>query len=248
MADLTQAFHNDNLYVGFLDRLTLGVQNLTGFSIALLPLLFVSNVTQRPGLPTSAHQGTLNSKAIVGIGVGVAAVYFLLLLTGIGFLLCWGSKHGISWKEVMRNIGPANPSLNALPIADPGRPWKFSFQELRAVTKNFSSDELLGMGEEFGSVYKGKLADMPLKWFRLKSSRMGESTSLLPKFVHHQPSPSPGTPSTCRDGAMTILTCSLCTKYMSNGSLNRILRRIKPRIENGKSCDQFVLLPWQILY
>lgn len=159
MADLTQAFHNGNLYVGFLDRLTLGVQNLTGFSNALLPLLFVSNFTQRPGLPTSAHQSTLNSKAIVGIVVGVAAVYFLLILTGIGFLLCRGSNHGISWKEMMRNIGPANPSLNALRIVDPGRPWEFSFQELRAVTKNISSDELLGKGE-FGSMFKGKLGDM----------------------------------------------------------------------------------------
>lgn len=71
-------------------QLTLGVQNHTEFTIGLLPLLFVSNGMQSPGLPTSAQQGNLSSKAVADIIVGVVLWH--------QSLATWGYKDGINWK------------------------------------------------------------------------------------------------------------------------------------------------------
>ena len=69
--------------------------------------------------------------------------------------------------------------------------------------------------------YKGKLGECRQYDFVSEVSEWGK-TRVCRQNVHHQPSPSPGTPLACKDGALTILTCFSCTTTCRAETLNRL--------------------------
>ncbi|KAK9063874.1 hypothetical protein SSX86_017746 [Deinandra increscens subsp. villosa] len=147
--NLTDVFE-DEMYVGF----TAGTGNLTQ-SHKILSWSFSNTdndswsdglITQ--GLPSFVLSGDPNNRStgfIVGLSIGV---FVLLVACGVvGFVLIKSKRRSAKEKAEMEE-----EYLYQMP----GMPTRFSYEELKIATKNFSKK--LGEGG-FGSVFEGSLKD-----------------------------------------------------------------------------------------
>ncbi|KAJ6816795.1 putative LRR receptor-like serine/threonine-protein kinase RKF3 [Iris pallida] len=175
-----------------------------------------------PSSPSSSRGGGGGSSTAWVYGL-VAGCFLLLLLLGAGS--CYLLRRR---KERLRKLAAArvtntpSPALDS--VAASTSLVKFRFEEVRAATKNFSRDRIIGRGG-YGNVYRGVLADgseVALKRFK-NCSAAGDASfahevEVIASVRHVNLVALRGycTATTPMEGHQRIIVCDL----MRNGSLH----------------------------
>lgn len=173
-----------------------------------------------PGGPGSGGGGGGGGGWIVGVVVGCVVVLGLVVLAG----WYWARRRARRRRMVERAKGTDTKSQALENISASTTLIKFSFEEVKAATKNFARENIIGRGG-YGNVYRGKLRDgseVALKRFKNCSlagdASFAHEVEVIASVRHVNLVALRGycTATTAMEGHQRIIVCDL----MRNGSLH----------------------------
>ncbi|XP_059660546.1 probable LRR receptor-like serine/threonine-protein kinase RKF3 [Cornus florida] len=179
---------------------------------------------------TPPNSNSKRKKIVISVVVIVCVVVLLVGFGGFWFLR---RKHWIFWKrrQIVRSQTSLASGLDS--ISGSTNLIRFTFDEIRQATKNFSRHNIIGRGG-YGNVYKGLLADgteVALKRFKNCSAAGDESftheVEVIASVRHVNLVALRGycTATTPLEGHQRIIVCEL----MNNGSLHDHLFGMRER-------------------
>ncbi|XP_044493348.1 probable LRR receptor-like serine/threonine-protein kinase RKF3 [Mangifera indica] len=105
--------------------------------------------------PSGSEDSSANKKVVIIVVSVVCSIVLLLILTGIWFL--WHKRVILKRKMRQRDVS-SNVEMGLESISESTHLIRFTFDEIKKATRNFSRDNIIGRGG-YGNVYKGVLPD-----------------------------------------------------------------------------------------
>ncbi|XP_044501872.1 probable LRR receptor-like serine/threonine-protein kinase RKF3 [Mangifera indica] len=105
--------------------------------------------------PSGSKKGGKNKHVVIIVVLVVCGIGLLLIITGVWFL--W-HKRVILKRKMKHKDASNNVEMGLQSISESTHLVRFTFEEIKKATRNFSRDNIIGKGG-YGNVYKGVLPD-----------------------------------------------------------------------------------------